>query len=235
MVYTGLTERLNNLWLRARTALLLHGANPRVLGNDAEYRRYRAAAYEVGCLLAEQNPAFASALLPVLGIDTPALGPGLPLLPSGLFGAVDVDGPGTITVIAQVPNVVFGVTPPAGPGFTPASIAEGARTRTVFPAAADGLYRVNMGTGTVRLTSVLVPVYRSQRAALREDSRAAHYAFRQQVPQPTPAFTARLARLYGAEALAQRGDAAGYARVIASAILVSGAPTPTALFPSDHA
>ena len=234
MEYIGLSERLTTLWLRARTAFVLHAANPRVLGNDAEYRRVRAAAYEVGCLLAERNPVFAATLL---DNDTTVVlaGPGVPLLPTGTLSLVDADGAGTVTVALLVAGVTLTVTMPNGTVLTPAVVAGNGRTSATFPALVDGLYTVRALVGGTALATLLVPVYRSQVAALRENSRAARYAFRQQVPAPTPEFTSRLARLYGAEALARLGNRTGYAQLIASAAAIAGGAAPIAIFPSDHA
>jgi hypothetical protein len=233
MQYAGLLERLNTLLLQASTALYLHASNPRVKGNDREHLRQWAAAHEVRTALLEQNPAFASQLLP----SYPSLAAinGLPLLPTGLRWAVDEKGAaGKLTFSAEVAGVTFSVTAPDGKAFVPKPTALATRTVATFDAPLDGLYAVTLHVGSIRLAIVLVPVNRALLRALRRNNQQNAYAFRERLPDPNPAYVSRLARWIAADAAAATGQPSLYYLLSASAEAVPQAPTPIAIYPHLH-
>lgn len=215
----------------ARLAYLRHAARPFVHGPAGEHLRLWASLYEARACLSEQNPAFASTLLPRGGfIPLPA--PGLPLLPTGVRWAVDEDSPGTVRLAVELAGgVSFSVLPPASERFVPPVTELSTRTSTSFSAPLDGLYRVRVLVGAFVIARLYIPVMRVEFRRFRENSRAVAFGFRPVRPRPSGAYLQRLACLIAADAAAQTGQPELYASLMESAGRIEQAPSPVALYP----
>ncbi|GAC1589675.1 MAG: hypothetical protein NVS3B25_07450 [Hymenobacter sp.] len=231
--YADLPARLLTLQAAAVAAYVRHAGHPNRVGASSAHRKLWGAAYEARAALAESNPATAQGLLPASGSSP--LPHALPLVPAAVRWAVDESARNTVSLSVDVagPVGVSVTAPGASTPLTPAPVVTLTPTRasTVFPAVADGLYRVTLTLGSTALAALLIPVSRAEFRLFREDSRALGFAFRSVVPAPSPTYRARLALLAGAEAAARTGQAALAASLLAAVRALPPAPTPPALYP----
>lgn len=231
--YADALTRLNAQRQVAVADYVRHARNPSHSGADVAHLKHWAQWYEASAMLAEQNPAVAVTLLPLLG--GPALPNALPLVPTGIHWQVDAPGsPGTVAVTLDVQGAVsVSVFQPTTPAVLhPTVSTTGTRVTFAFPAAIDGLYRVALRVGLTVLAYFLVPVTRTEFRLLREDSRYLRFQFRQAAPRPGAVYVGRLARLGTAEAAAVTNQPLLANALLASARALPVAPTPTALYPS---
>ena len=229
--YADIADRLTALRAQASAAYRAYARDPGLVGPVGTHLAYWAAAYEVRAALAEQNPAFAQTLLPPAGAAY-AAGPGLPLLPAGVRWAVDEARPDSLTLTVDVAGpLTLSVTAPGTTQPVAAVVSQGtSRATATVDAPADGLYYVFLTTAAVRLVTLLVPVQRAEFRRFRENSRALAFAWGRTLPRPHGPYSARLARLIGAEAAARTGQAALFAALAASAAAVPVADSPLAIY-----
>lgn len=228
--YADLPARLQTLQAQQRAAYVYQARHP---GTQAGASlKLWAAVYEVRAALAEQNPAWAATQLPKWGQAVTA-GVGLPLVPAGVWVALDEAGPGKITLSLAVagPVTLTVLAPGATTPFSPLVVQQPTRATTIFDARADGIYRVTLTVGGVTLATLYVVVPRAEFRRFREYSRALYFGAGDTLPRPTELYCAFLARLVAAEAAARTGQPALAARLLDSARALPLPTRPVGLFP----
>jgi len=227
-------DQLALLEEEARVAYYKHAGAPYLTGPAGRAQQLWAGCYEARTALAETNQTFAVSLLPSTGA-LPVVGPGLPVLPTGVRAVVSAGNPSIITLTIDVAGPVsLTVTNPNGGVFSPVVVQTATRASTSFAARNDGLFEVAVLVGNAPLAHLYVPVNRREWARFREDSRYLAFQFKASRPRPKGHYLTRLARLIQANGAAQTGQPALYAQLAASAAAVPESPKPAHVFPYGY-